>query len=136
VEVSLKNDLMDLVKKAEEIGKSLSRSLKTNQLRKFHGYLTKIWSKYAYKRREYSQNPNGFKEDILNEVHFMKIFLAYQVGRGVSEGIEELKKVLEPLIDEIKTPEDFEKFKKFYDAVLAYHKFYSETSRDRRPVRN
>jgi len=136
VEVSLKSDLMDLVKKAKKIGETLSNSLKTNQLRKFHGHLTKIWSKYAYNRRTYNQDHQAFKEDILNEVHFMKIFLAYQVGRGVSEGIEELKKVLEPLINEIKTPEDFEKFKKFYDAVLAYHKFYSETSKNRRRVRN
>ncbi|PLV57248.1 type III-A CRISPR-associated protein Csm2 [Thermotoga sp. SG1] len=123
---------MDLVKKAEEIGKNLSN---TNQLRKFHGHLTKIWSKYAYNRRKYSQNQQAFKEDILNEVHFMKIFLAYQAGRGVSEDIKKLRKVLEPLIDEIKTPEDFEKFKKFYDAVLAYHKFYSETARNSRSVR-
>jgi CRISPR-associated protein Csm2 len=66
----------------------------------------------------------------------MKIFLVYQSGRKEIKGIEGLKRILEPLIDEIKTPDDFEKFKKFYDAILAYHKFHSESERnDRRAPR-
>ncbi|AAD36873.1 CRISPR-associated protein Csm2 [Thermotoga maritima MSB8] len=129
--VSLKEDLKDLVRKAEEIGRELSGKLKTNQLRKFHGHLTKIWSNYIYKKKDYRDNPEKFNEEILNELHFMKIFLAYQVGRDI-EGISELKEILEPLIDEIKTPDEFEKFKKFYDAILAYHKFHSESEKSNR----
>jgi CRISPR-associated protein Csm2 len=136
--VSLREDLKDLVKKAEEIGRELVEvwHLNTNQLRKFHGHLTKIWSNYIYKKKDYKNNSEKFNEEILNELHFMKIFLVYQSGRKEIKGIEGLKRILEPLIDEIKTPDDFEKFKKFYDAILAYHKFHSESERnDRRAPR-
>ncbi|PLV58083.1 type III-A CRISPR-associated protein Csm2 [Thermotoga sp. KOL6] len=122
--ISLKKDVKELVREAERLSQELKKlKLNTTQLRKFHGYLTKIWSKYIYRKNEYSDHPEVFRKEILDDIHFMKIFLAYQVGRGQS-GVEKLKETLEPLIDEIENGKDFEKFKKFYDAIVAYHKFY------------
>jgi len=125
--VSLNDDLEKLVKTAEKLGEEHQR-INLTQIRKFHGHITKIWSKYIYNKKAYS-DPEKFKE-LRDEIRFMKIFLAYQAARKPE--LEALKRLLEPLIESINNPLDFEKFKKFYDAFLAYHKFYSEFGKQKK----
>ena len=117
--VSLSDAMEKLLAVAEEQGRKL-QNVNPTQIRKFHGHIIKIWSKYIYNKKFYSEQKNF--EGLRDELRFIKVFLAYQYAR--KEELKDLKKLIEPLIEEIKSPQDFEKFKKFYDAFLAYHKYY------------
>ncbi len=97
----------DLVKFSEEMGKFLTQiNLKTNQIRKFLDAVRKI----------------EFGEFKLDDVKLLKPKLAYAAGR--QNEVKPLMAVLDPCIDRVNTEEDFKKFSRFVESILAYHKFY------------
>ena len=127
--VSLNEDVGELVKKAEKWAETLYW-LSSTQIRKLHNHITRIWNKYIY--GEYSDRPEKFKE-LGEEIEFTKVFLTYQITRLVSslEGekrqlLKQFKEKMEKLFESVNNQETFERLKKFFDAFLAYHKFYSE----------
>ena len=83
-------------------------SIKTSQLRKFFGAVKKIQADF---------------DNAKTEIVLLSPKLAYAVGRNKGSKLEDLYKVLQPLIDDIK--EDKLKFKQFvnvFEAIVAYHK--------------
>lgn len=100
----------DLVKHAESLGKYLSQNnLKTNQIRKFLDAVKKVES----------DGGKGFSRD---EVKLLKPKLAYAAGR--QSEVKPLMQVLDPCIDRVDTKEDFKRFARLVESIVAYHKFY------------
>lgn len=118
-------EVSDMINFSESVAESFSSkggSITTTQIRKFHGHITKIWSRYSMNRAFYLKNFAAFKKDILDEIIFVKAFLVYQTGR--QNELRDLQEVLSAAIDKIKDQQDFEFFKKFYDSIVAYFKYY------------
>lgn len=128
-------DMNVMISESENIAKELKNQLKGElkmaQIRKFHGHITKIWSKYSTNKSYYSKDSAAFKKEIKDEIFFVKAYLAYQAGREPKIGY--LKDILTAAIDKIQDHKDFETFKKFYDSILAYYKFYSSQASSESP---
>jgi len=65
----------------------------------------------------------------LNEIRFQEVYsirpkLAYVYGRNESYGMKKLLVTLDYLIQKIDSKEKLKMFKDFFEAVIAYHKFY------------
>lgn len=115
-------DVSDMIRFSENTAEDLSKSITITQIRRFHGHITKIWSRYSMNRAFYLKDSAAFKKDILDEITFVKAFLVYQTGR--QNELRDLQEVLSAAIDKIKDQQDFEFFKKFYDSIVAYFKYY------------
>lgn len=128
-------DNVETIKKLEKLSKwemsemiefseNIAERLRINmtQLRKFHGHISKIWSKYSMNRPNYLKQTDRFQKEIRDEIIFVKAYLAYQAGRQTE--MRDLQEVLGAAIDKIQDQNDFELFKKFYDSILAYFKYY------------
>ena len=113
----------EIVTDAEEIAEELkSKNVKTSQIRRIHSHIVKIYTEYT-KRRSEMKGASPEKVIPKDELQFLKPLLAYIAAR--INGVETLKKVLSAAIDKVQDKEDFELFKKLYDSILAYHRFYT-----------
>jgi len=102
----------ELVEYAEKMGKYLRTVyLKTTQIRKILDAVNKIKA---------TADSKNFNPD---NIVLLKPQLAYAAGRQPHQ-VKPLIDVILPCIDKIKEYEDFKKFAKFLEAILAYHKFY------------
>jgi CRISPR-associated protein Csm2 len=106
---------------AMELGKYLSRNLRTNQVRRVLETARRV---HLSIRGEGNKN---FVEDIVK----MRYLLAYAVGKETNrhkkDALRTLYDVLDPMLEVIMKdpkPENFEVFYDFLQAVVAYHKFY------------
>ncbi len=109
----------DLVEDAKNIAHKWQIS--TSQLRKIHGYIVKIWEKYRMNKVKEKLN----FEEIRERLELLKPRLYYnanRIGGSKSESYKKLANILSKAIDKVKSPEGFEKFKEFYDAIIAYSK--------------
>lgn len=110
----------DLVEYANTIGRYLSPdgvNLSTNQIRKFLD---------AVNRLDNLRQKDGF-EGMKDEIHLLRPQIAYAVGKAGKpdkKAIESLRKVLECCFSKIKIEDDFKRFVKFVEAIIAYHKYY------------
>ena len=126
----------DIVASAEEAIKKLVRKdnkgkdvigLKTNQIRKFLTAVTSLTNKIDVYKLKNGQT-DELSEDLANEVKFLKVKIAYQVGRDDKFG--NVKKFADAAnlvnrIDMIGTSiRRFESFARYMEALVAYHKFY------------
>ncbi len=103
-----------LVKYAEDVGDFLANKvrLKTNQIRKFLDMVNTI-------RAEGIANPKlHYKEKVI----LLKPKLAYAAGR--SREVVPLMEVLDPCMDKVKVEKDFERFHKFVESIVAYHRYH------------
>ena len=100
---------------AKEIANSLEIS--SSQLRKVHGYILRMWEKYRMDKVRGEENFEEIKEKLI----LLKPRLRYNAARS-GKGYWKLADILEKVIDKVESPEDFEKFKEFYDAIIAYSK--------------
>ncbi|MDI6784688.1 MAG: type III-A CRISPR-associated protein Csm2 [bacterium] len=100
----------ELVKFSEKVGSALAKSLKISQLRKF---LDTIRTYEATYKRDKSK----FTPD---DVILLKPKLAYTARKDEAKP---LMSVLDPAIDKIKTYADFERFVKFVEGIVAYHRY-------------
>lgn len=106
----------DTVDFAKRFGEFLTNggkdaSLTTNQLRKFYGEVKRL------QMRKF--------DDIKTDFILLKPKLAYAVGRAKKQNkIKDFYEVISYLIDNVKSTNDFENFIKFFEAIVAYHKFY------------
>ena len=99
-----------LVKEAEQQGQQLARNLTTSQIRNIYGAVKKMQMK-------------GGELDT-HKLLMLKPKLAYAAKRH-GGGVDTLKDVLTQAIDLVgKDKEKFSRFVDFFEAILAYHKFY------------
>ena len=98
-----------LIKEAEQLGKRLARNLTTSQIRNIYG---------AVKKMQMKGKPDTHK------LLMLKPKLAYAAKRH-GKGAENLKDVLTQAIDFVGNDQkNFNRFVDFFEAILAYHKFY------------
>ena len=94
----------------------------TSQIRKFLSAVNCLENKISACDKELPQ-------DVANEIKYLKVKLAYQVGREVknrdsNQGLRNLYNEIEPLISQIGTSkENFTKVARYIEAIVAYHKF-------------
>lgn len=101
----------EMVAFAEKLGGYLqSTRVTTSQIRNAYGNVKKM-------------EMVGWSAATRRQLVLIKPRLAYAAGRHRG-GLEELKKVLDVLIDAVDEEEKFQKFCQFFEAVLAYHKAY------------
>ena len=90
-----------LIKEAEEVGQKL-KSASSSSLRKIYDAL--------------------LEKEKIDDVYALKPLLAYMSGRKLVD--KDFYKAVDNLINKIKTAKGLENFKKFFEAVIAYHKYY------------
>ena len=99
-----------LVKEAEQQGQQLARNLTTSQIRNIYGAVKKMQMK-------------GGELDT-HKLLMLKPKLAYAAKRH-GGGVDTLKDVLTQAIDLVgNDSKKFNRFVDFFEAILAYHKFY------------
>lgn len=89
----------------------------TSQIRKFLTAVNCLENKI-------SSCGQKLEPEIANEIKYLKVKLAYQVGRDNSKGLRNLYDEIEPLISQIGTSKDnYTKVARYIEAIVAYHKF-------------
>lgn len=123
---------LDIIEKAEEVIKKLIRSdrygnkkifLTTSQIRKFLTAVNVVKNKVDI----YKMQPDNdyLSDELALEIQFLKVSILYQSGRenAVKEFVEEsdIVKIISGIENDIKK---FERFHKYIEALVAYHKYY------------
>lgn len=108
------------VKHAKDIGEALSKALNTAQIRALFGEVRQIQGQMSVDHIK-----------AWRRLYLLKPKMAYRVRRAQGYGVRDLVYVLEPALDEVLQAkgEDvqkayFKRFVEFFEAILAYHKFY------------
>lgn len=93
-------------------------AITTSQIRKFLSAVNCLENKVSACDKELSQ-------DVANEIKYLKVKLAYQVGRdNQKQGLRNFYNEIEPLISQIGTSkENFTKVARYIEAIVAYHKY-------------
>ncbi|MBI2848717.1 MAG: type III-A CRISPR-associated protein Csm2 [Chloroflexi bacterium] len=109
-------DAERLVAAADRLGDFLANQirLKTNQIRKFLDAVTKISS-------ERFDREDG-DDYVRQEAILLRPKLAYSAGR--IQEVKPLMTVLDPCLSRIKSAKDFDRFHRFVEAIIAYHRYY------------
>ncbi|MCW3131532.1 MAG: type III-A CRISPR-associated protein Csm2 [Candidatus Methanospirare jalkutatii] len=109
----LGGDTKKLVEDAEKLGEHLGRRLSTSQIRIIFSEVKQM--------QEYDRD----------KLNLLRPKMAYIAGRhGQRKGgrlvgpIVDLQEVLDECIRKISSEEDFKNFKNFFEAILAYHRYY------------
>ena len=113
----VKNKLFRYIE-GNEKGKAL---ITTSQIRKFLSAVNCLENKVSSCDKE-------LKPEIANEIKYLKVKLAYQVGKAPNKdaksGLKNLYNEIEPLISQIGTSKDnYTKVARYIEAIVAYHKF-------------
>lgn len=105
-----------LVEQAEKLGDFLANRvrLKTSQIRKFLDAVNEIKSKGVQR----PDNDPFFRSQCM----LLKPKLAYAAGR--QDEVKPLMAVLALCIDKVRTKEDFTRFYRFVEAIIAYHRYH------------
>jgi len=107
----LAGNMEKLVEDANKLGKHLKNNgLTTSQIRKIFSDVKKLES--------YEKN----KAELL----LLRPKLAYVAGRHGkrSKGVKDLQEIIDACVRQIKDDESFKNFQNFFEAILAYHKYY------------
>lgn len=89
-----------------------------SQLRKFLSGVNAVQNKFSVLSGDKPEK----EAEILNEVQYLRIKLAYQAGREKS--IKPVQLELDPIIAQIKSKDEFNVFARLIESVVAYHKYY------------
>jgi|GEM_PF-6126502 len=114
-----------LIQDAKSTSEQLyKKGMKPTQLRKVHSYVTKLWMRYTTfcAGKSDSEERKEVFNEILDEVKYLQVFLAYQYGRAIS-GYDLLNEKLTSIVNEVKDEETFSRLKKYVDALAAYAKY-------------
>lgn len=123
----------DIVRKAENVINLLKCpnrrgdlviTLKTNQIRKFLTAVNITANKVSIYRSKYPQNKQ-LSDELADEIRYLQVKLVYQAGRDkvVKDFID--KAELLPMVKGIgNSIVKFEKFCRYVEALVAYHKYY------------
>lgn len=111
-------DARDLVERADGIGRELkNKNVTTSQIRNFLDEVNRI---EADNRR----NKGSFDG---SQVVFLDIQLAYAAGR--EDKLKDFTRLFSAAIKQVRSKEDFDRFVKFTQAVVAYHRFHGGSNR-------
>ena len=123
---------MDIVQKAESVIKSLRHprgkemviDLKTNQIRKFLTAVNITANKVSIYRSKYPQSKQ-LSDELADEIRYLQVKLVYQArDKGVVKKFIEEAKLLTFVKDIGNSIVKFEKFCRYVEALVAYHKYY------------
>ncbi|MFN4227891.1 MAG: type III-A CRISPR-associated protein Csm2 [Candidatus Ratteibacteria bacterium] len=98
-------DMEELNSYAEELGNGMKEGLSTSQIRSILDAI---------------QRMKGFDK---NKLQLLRPKLAYAAGRHGGR-VKEFQKIIEKAIQFVENNEEFENFRNFVEAIVAYHKFY------------
>ena len=93
---------------AKNLGERFSKNLKSTQIRKFLSEVQKI---------------KEFEKDGREKLHLLRPLLAYLAGRHRG-GVKEFQEIIEKAIPLITNNKEFNYFKHFIEAIVAYHRYY------------
>lgn len=113
-----------LVELAERMGEILATRvrLKTSQIRKFLDTLHEIKSKGTQRQESAGGREQEAASFFRSECLLLKPKLAYAAGR--QDEVKPLMEVLTPCIDKVRNREDFLRFYRLVESIIAYHRFY------------
>ncbi len=89
----------------------------TSQLRKFLSAVNAISNKVQITTEE------KLSQELINEIQYLRVKLAYQAGRYDEVRDLMIKANLDTEIKNIKTKQDFINFARFIEAIIAFHKY-------------
>ncbi len=101
----LGGDSQKLVQVADKFGEHLAKGLSTSQIRNIFGEIKKM---------------RVYDKDKLN---LLRPKIAYAAGRHGGK-VKDLQRVLDKAIQSINNEENFKMFQEFFEAILAYHRYY------------
>jgi CRISPR-associated protein Csm2 len=106
----------DITKYGESLGEKLAKGrVSTSQIRRFIDELQRI-----------SQVTDD--QEKLDDIYYMKVNLAYSVGRiekrNEKDLLREFEKCVSFCIDRVKNIDDVKNFKRFVESVVAYHRYH------------
>lgn len=106
--------MAEVVAMADEFGRVLAKNvrLKTTQVRKFFEATRRVSAELRMQR----------DVDLAGACAALRPMLAYMAGR--METVRPLMRVLDPCLQKISTPADFQTFYRFLESTLAYHRYY------------
>ena len=111
----LAGDSKKLVENARRLGEHLSGGLSTSQIRSIFSEVKQM--------REYEKDKH--------RLNLLRPKMAYTAGKHGSRvqgklvgPIVDLQEILDKCIERISSEEEFENFKSFFEAILAYHRYY------------
>lgn len=103
-----------LVEIANDVGASIAQSVKTNQIRRFLDGTRKVEAELK------SKEPF---EKVKDQIILLRPKLAYAAGRN--REVKDLAEILDVAVKSAaQTQENFVKFLKFMESIIAYHRFY------------
>ena len=103
-----------LVEYGKKMGRSLAKAgLRTTQIRKFLDAVNKISAESVGKK------DFPFRERTI----LLKPKLAYAAGR--ENKAKPLMAVLDSCMDKVRNKEDFSRFARFVESIVAYHRYYN-----------
>jgi CRISPR-associated protein Csm2 len=108
----------NLVERADGIGRELkNKGVTTSQIRNFLDEVNRI-------EAENRRSKGSFDE---SQVVFLDIQLAYAAGR--EDKLKDFARLFSTAIKQVRSREDFDRFVKFTQAVVAYHRFHGGSNR-------
>lgn len=108
----------DLVERADGIGRELeNKNVTTSQIRSFLDEVNKIEAETRRSRDSFDKS----------RVVFLDIQLAYAAGR--EEKLTDFAKFFSAAVKKVHGKEDFDRFVKLTQAVVAYHRFHGGSNR-------
>ena len=129
--------MSDDVQKAEQVIKDLvnpgNTLISSSQLRKIFSAVNNLKSKIVVEQIKNKSNDQEISEDLQKEIQFLKAMFMYQAGRNSEQNNKpvynfikkaELIKRIENIGDSLK---EFNNFHKYLEALVAFHKYYSNT---------
>lgn len=123
-------DAEKLVKVAEQVGKVLARpqeqrdQLTTSQIRGVFGAVRQIEMSWPHNGQQSAEAQTRARR-CQRQLLLLKPKLAYQARRAQGQGVERLRRVLDPAIGLVGGDrERFQHFVEFFEAILAYHRAY------------
>ena len=127
--VNIYSPEFDIVAHAEKVISRLQRDnydklkLTTTQIRKFLSAVNLLNNKVMIYRVQ-NQDTNNLSAELVAEVRYLKIKLAYQSGREATVKDFAIKSGLERAITDIgDSMSKYNKFSKYVEALVAYHKY-------------
>ncbi len=116
-----------IVDQAQKVMENLSRNnmVTTSQIRRFLTAVNAVTEKVNFYKMEKNENHDRLPPELQAQVKYLKVKLAYQIGRHTTVKYFEKEAKLMEEIDDIKgSIQEYEKFAHYVEALVAFHKFY------------
>lgn len=120
-----------LVLKADKLGEELARNkLSTSQIRSIFGEVRQIQAQWEMGTQPEQERGAELQQIAWRRLVLLKPKMAYRAKKG-EKVVQDLVNVLDPAVNEVLRVDDrgeqlkrFQRFIEFFEAILAYHKYY------------